>query len=629
MYTPIDMTKTKTNINKMTGRISCAGRSIPLAGIFIVCVVLITILTILTLTSELSRGPYKINNMKEMDTPVSNFFSDKHNLKHNLPYFAKEIQRLCDPYSNHLGQILNGKWMPLPPSLVSPMANSRTSSKSYPYLTPELERLIKAEKLCPPHLNYNLTELNFLQPSIPHSTNYTPPVQPPGLPPFSPPPTPASALSAYEFFKSTQNQKFTLLIGDSQDRGAMETMCKLLDGQAGGHEDQMIKTNYVLMHASGYWNDIPKIYDQNSHGTTRICIVRAANKPFSDNSTTNSLNHQQHSKRQEEAIKDNEENVQEGELLHIFISLFTVGITQPSDLPKIPFTAHMEQWEPYITSQRINTLLPKILRNVARDFFPELCVQDGWKCPESNPWRLSTFFNDKRTPDDMSPPLKGLPIPQPSPPSTIYTQMENLPHAPESWVPLPSLIVASSTLWDVLVLRLRYESLYEGKDENAKAETMFEESGFIEYWWNQMDSEIVQPLNQLYSNVRKHKSIHRTEKATSDDALTKDFDLPIPLLLRTTPLTRTPKFPLQPLSQMNYLISIFSKSSLIPQNLIRGTLDWEKAVRGMSASKSVGEDGYHQKEESVRIFLGMMLREMEMMEWERGALERLMSESRI
>ncbi|KAJ3411938.1 hypothetical protein HDV05_001463 [Chytridiales sp. JEL 0842] len=373
--------------------------------------------------------------------------------------------------------------------------------------------------------------------------------------------------NSLQFLKNEQgplpsylNHKFTLFIGDSQDRNSMQSIC----ANAGG--------TYTRVHPSGRWNDIPTEY-AHLGGDSRLCVIR-------DTASSS---------------------------IHVLVSLFNIGVTQPES-NVLGFSHHLEDWEPNQLNKRISEILPNVLRGVVADFFPEWCLKDGVQCPESK-GRLSRYLKQEHPKD-----WEHILLVPADPPNPLVESMSQLPQAPPTWIPKPDLVIAHSSLWDILVLRQMYEGYH------TSTANMFSNPAYLQSWWDNIQLQMLQPLSTLFETAETDlQKVEGRQEPLPPSNASSDFkkwgvgrrvERPV-VMLRTCPLTLQ-NFQANLVARMNNMVRTFAPG--LSHLNVRGVIDWDKAVEGMH--HWLEPDGFHQNHASRLVYGQMVLTEYEMMEWE-------------
>ncbi|KAI9334345.1 hypothetical protein DFJ73DRAFT_764147 [Zopfochytrium polystomum] len=157
-----------------------------------------------------------------------------------------------------------------------------------------------------------------------------------GCPPHDPPSDNIHSLidAPYNELPPHMRNKLVLLIGDSQERNTLTSLCGYVGGTL-----SLIKLNGSVIDDWAY----------ALGGDSRLCVVRD--------------------------LKGN---------VHVWVSIFHFGVHRDPTRPFDGWGAHLEPGFPHASQDRVRWI-PYLLAGIAQEFFPELCIAAGRPCPPSAP----------------------------------------------------------------------------------------------------------------------------------------------------------------------------------------------------------------------------------------------------
>ncbi|KAJ1538366.1 hypothetical protein HK405_013890 [Cladochytrium tenue] len=194
------------------------------------------------------------------------------------------------------------------------------------------------------------------------------------------------------------------------------------------------------------------------------------------------------------------------------------------------------------------------------------------------------------------------------------------------YFPIPDLVVAQSSIWDVREWRL-YLS-----DVEAPLDDITATPGVLQTWLDKFVTLFLQPLRAILDT-----GVQRRTELVSVGAASISADGRVPLMVRTCPMPTTAHeaFPPHVVESQNEVVRElaayasdewwrYASSAAVPPPsqgqqqqpmLFRGVLDWAQLVRGVD---SVQPDGFHQDDGGVLAFAQMVMSELELLDLERG-----------
>ncbi|KAI8842216.1 hypothetical protein BJ741DRAFT_376393 [Chytriomyces cf. hyalinus JEL632] len=218
--------------------------------------------------------------------------------------------------------------------------------------------------------------------------------------------------------------------------------------------------------------------------------------------------------------------------IFVAINIFHFGVLNDfKDMPQLN-GMHWSGDSPLNVTSRI-AWIPSFLRNVAAVAYPELCSLNGQVCPTPH------FFNhdDKETP------------------ATLENSTPKLLSDNPFWYPVPDLLVAQSSMWDMERTRWNYKGSI---DEMAQ---------FAQDWREAFERKVLEPIDEIFG---------RASHARFDEKESVFF-------LRTQPL------PVKGASQTSAQFSMVNTMNQMLRKGPRkvgstewGVLDWEELLRGMN-----------------------------------------------
>ncbi|KAJ1558827.1 hypothetical protein HK405_012904, partial [Cladochytrium tenue] len=213
---------------------------------------------------------------------------------------------------------------------------------------------------------------------------------------------------------------------------------------------------------------------------------------------------------------------------------------------------------------------------------------------------------------------------KPDPGPTILPAPDEL-----DYFPIPDLVVAQSSIWDVREWRLY-------QDADAPWDDITATPGVLQTWLDKFVTLLVRPLRSILdAGVQKQALLAQRARRSRSPAVPADGR--VPLMLRTCPLAAIAheQFPPHIVASQNEVVRglaarasderwrypAASSAAAIPlgqrqqkqPTLFRGVLDWARLVLGVD---SVQEDGYHQDDHGVLAFAQMVISELELLDLE-------------
>ncbi|KAJ1547433.1 hypothetical protein HK405_005891 [Cladochytrium tenue] len=222
---------------------------------------------------------------------------------------------------------------------------------------------------------------------------------------------------------------------------------------------------------------------------------------------------------------------------------------------------------------------------------------------------------------------------KPDPGPTVLTPAEL------EYFPIPDLVVAQSSIWDVREWRLYQDADTPWNDITATP-------GVLQTWLDKFVTLLVRPLRAvLDAGVQKQSLLARQARRSGSPAVPADGR--VPLMLRTCPLPAIAheQFPPHIVASQNEVVrglaarasderwrhsaasSASAVASLVLRQqkqpmLFRGVLDWAQLVLGVD---SVQTDGYHQDNHGALAFAQMVMSELELLDLEQGRAQARLS----
>ncbi|KAJ3009830.1 UNVERIFIED_CONTAM: hypothetical protein HDU68_002468, partial [Siphonaria sp. JEL0065] len=232
----------------------------------------------------------------------------------------------------------------------------------------------------------------------------------------------------------------------------------------------------------------------------------------------------------------------------------------------------------YLTTRDRAPRIASSLSTLAKTFFPELCIKHGFQCTAD--------------PDILAnPPSNNPPFNTPNITHLTKTRHVSLPLSPPSWYPPPDIIITQSALWDIFGL---------DPDPTRHVQIM---NDFLPHWKQAMQTEIMDPLQQVFGGVIKNVVVERRESDSSSLFGTDTIGNRIlhRWFLRTTP----PPSPLDPTkpTRVNTLNEVYRTGGLLKNSRNEqeswGLIDWDAIVRGHALWQ---DDGFHLDEHGCRAY---------------------------
>jgi hypothetical protein len=328
--------------------------------------------------------------------------------------------------------------------------------------------------------------------------------------------------------------KFTLMIGDSQDRESVIVFCDSTGG----------RTSFARLNGT--------ILQRNDAGPgdSRICVV-----------------------------DDQSGNV------FVLMSIFHFGaMLAPHN--GVAFAGHLEEGFPPELSERIR-LIPYLISGIAGELFPQLCARDGVvPCPSMKAIEKTELtLSEENNSSDAT--------------------RKFLPPTFPTYFPIPDLVVAQSSLWDILNF-----NLYIGGNSQLTV------SGLLSNWTSKYVENLLEPLHEtLRTGISLRRKMFTSHVPGMRSFSKVDHDS-VPIILRTCPLTIVKKdFGLRAdiVAMMNDIVRVLADGMVVSSSTawIRGVLDWAKVVLG---ADTLFGDGYHQNDGSKKVYLQMILNELYLMD---------------
>ncbi|KAI9348687.1 hypothetical protein BDR26DRAFT_931062 [Obelidium mucronatum] len=261
--------------------------------------------------------------------------------------------------------------------------------------------------------------------------------------------------------------------------------------------------------------------------------------------------------------------IKRGPYSFVLLSVFHFGVVDGAKGAwSMPKHWHVN-YSPPLLKDRIQWL-PYMLKSIARELFPSFCPTsngtiDSTKCP-------APVFETKR--NDSTPHRKKM-IPNPP-----FWNNEQNPF----WFPVPNLIVAQSSVWDLKVMNQTHDGIAD--------------------WARQLSSDMISPLTTLFGSIIKDV----TFEANGEIHWFPSF------LVRTTPLVnptqKNQKYKNLWIHAMN---NVLRSGALWRADSERnwGVLDWDQVTTGFNSWK----DGLHPGLESNKAYLQMLLVRLEELEF--------------